>query len=153
MNPKFNNSLVDLVLKSVALLTVQLESIEELEKHKVVFYHKTKEHGNNFKKCLERNIKDFYVNFKDEHQIESYKDINKVIDAVNSVKMRFGDDLNAEEVKSEYNASKTLEPDYDALKLLIEQRQFIASQVLSGDVNSIRVYENINKQIKNLLNL
>lgn len=78
----------EVLLKSIALLTVQIEYIEELEKNKTVYKYNLKNQCIKLKKILAQTLTDFYKNFSDHLQVEAYKDINAIEDAINKVKIK-----------------------------------------------------------------
>ena len=76
------------LLKSIALLTVQIECIEELEKDKILYKYNLKNQCIKLKQILAQTLTDFYKNFPDQLQVEAYKDINAIEAAINKVKIR-----------------------------------------------------------------
>ena len=76
------------LLKSIALLTVQIECIEELEKDKILYKYNLKNQCIKLKKILAQTLTDFYKNFPDQLQVEAYKDINAIEAAINKVKIK-----------------------------------------------------------------
>ena len=76
------------LLKSIALLTVQIECIEELEKDKILYKYNLKNQCIKLKQILAQTLTDFYKNFPDQLQVEAYKDINAIEAAINKVKIK-----------------------------------------------------------------
>ncbi len=76
------------LLKSIALLTVQIECIEELEKDKILDKYNFKNQCIKLKQILAQTLTDFYKNFPDQLQVEAYKDINAIEAAINKVKIK-----------------------------------------------------------------
>jgi hypothetical protein len=76
------------LLKSIALLTVQIECIEELEKDKILYKYNLKNQCIKLKQILAQTLTDFYKNFPDQLQVEAYKDINAIESAINKVKIK-----------------------------------------------------------------
>jgi hypothetical protein len=79
---------VETLLKSIALLTIQIECIEELEKNKVLYKYNLKNQCIKLKQILSQTLTDFYKNFPDQLQVEAYKDINAIEEAIKKVKIK-----------------------------------------------------------------
>jgi hypothetical protein len=73
------------ILKSVAMLTVLLETIDELEKNKFFYKNNLKMKGNNFRKSLEQNIKELYENMPETAQIGYFNAIREIENKINNI--------------------------------------------------------------------
>jgi hypothetical protein len=73
------------ILKSVAILTVLLETIDELEKNKFFYKNNLKMKGNNFRKSLEQNIKELYENMPETAQIGYFNAIREIENKINNI--------------------------------------------------------------------
>jgi hypothetical protein len=78
----------EILLKSIALLTIQIECIEDLEKNKVLYKYNLKNQCIKLKQILSQTLTDFYRNFPDQLQVEAYKDINAIEEAIKKVKIK-----------------------------------------------------------------
>jgi hypothetical protein len=78
----------EILLKSIALLTIQIECIEDLEKNKVLYKYNLKNQCIKLKQILSQTLTDFYKNFPDQLQVEAYKDINAIEEAIKKVKIK-----------------------------------------------------------------
>lgn len=73
------------ILKSVALLTVLLETIDELEKNQYFYKKNLKFKGNNFRKALEENIRELYENMPETAQIGYFNAIREIENKINNI--------------------------------------------------------------------
>lgn len=73
------------ILKSVALLTLLLETIDELEKNQYFYKNNLKMKGNNFRKALEQNIKELYDNMPEMAQIGYFNAIREIEKKINNI--------------------------------------------------------------------
>jgi hypothetical protein len=73
------------ILKSVALLTLLLETIDELEKNQYFYKNNLKMKGNNFRKSLEQNIKELYDNMPETAQIGYFNAIREIENKINNI--------------------------------------------------------------------
>ena len=73
------------LLLSVALLTVMLENMDELEKNSYIYKHNLKNKGNQFKQALEKNIAELYQNMSESAQIGYFKAIKEVEEKIKNI--------------------------------------------------------------------